>query len=144
MNLNEDTPNVNLERARAYLRAIETRASEEELTSFFSPDVVVEQFPNRLVPKVVKSSLADVKRESEMGKKSVTRQSYTVRNAVASGEWVALQVDWEGALAIRRGRPRSRSYDARVLRDVPSLPRRQDRAPEQLRLLRAVVNCYIS
>jgi len=95
MHSNENTPNANLELARAYLRAIENRAGEEELESFFSPDVVVEQFPNRLVPNLVKSSLADVKRESEMGKKSVARQSYTVRNAVAAGEWVAMQVDWE-------------------------------------------------
>ncbi|HEY4900227.1 MAG TPA: nuclear transport factor 2 family protein [Terriglobales bacterium] len=100
MHSNENTPNANLELARAYLRAIENRAGEEELESFFSPDVVVEQFPNRLVPNLVKSSLADVKRESEMGKKSVARQSYTVRNAVAAGEWVAMQVDWEGVLAI--------------------------------------------
>ena len=100
MQTSENSTNANLERARAYLRAIENRASEEDLSSFFSPDVVVEQFPNRLVPKVVKSSLADVKRESEMGKKSVAQQSYTVRNAVASGNWVALQVDWEGVLAV--------------------------------------------
>jgi len=49
---------------------------------------------------VVKSSLADMKRESEKGKKSVVRPSYTVRNAVASGDWVAFQVDWEGVLAV--------------------------------------------
>lgn len=100
MQANENTPDTNLERARAYLRAIENRVSEEDLASFFSPDVVVEQFPNRLVPNVVKSSLADIQRESAQGKKSVSRQTYTVRNAVASGDWVALQVEWEGVLAI--------------------------------------------
>lgn len=100
MQTNSNSADANLERARAYLRAIENRISEEELASFFSPDVVVEQFPNRLVPKVVKSSLADIKRESAQGKKSVYRQTYTVRNAVASGDWVAFQVDWEGVLAI--------------------------------------------
>ncbi len=96
----DSSSETNLERARAYLRAIESRVDEEELASFFAPDVVVEQFPNRLVPKQVKSSLADVKRESERGKESVARQSYVVRNAVASGDWVALQVDWEGVLAL--------------------------------------------
>jgi len=48
---NDNLTNTNVERARSYLRAIENRASEEELSSFFSPDVVVEQFPNRLVQK---------------------------------------------------------------------------------------------
>jgi ketosteroid isomerase-like protein len=100
MQTNSNSADANLERARAYLRAIENRASEEELASFFSTDAVVEQFPNRLVPKVVKSSLADIKRESAQGKKSVSRQTYTVRNAVASGNWVALEVNWEGVLAI--------------------------------------------
>ena len=100
MHAGDPTANANLERAHAYLRAIENRVSEEDLAAFFSSDVVVEQFPNRLVPKVVKSSLADIKRESAQGKKSVSRQTYTVRNAVASGDWVALQVDWEGVLAI--------------------------------------------
>ena len=46
------------------------------------------------------SSLADIKRASAQGRKSVSRQTYTVRNELASGDWVALQVDWEGALAI--------------------------------------------
>jgi ketosteroid isomerase-like protein len=100
MQTNSNSTDANLERARAYLRAIENRVSEEELASFFSPDVVVEQFPNRLVPKIVKSGLADIKRESAKGKKSVSGQTYTVRNAVASGDWVALHVDWEGVLAI--------------------------------------------
>ena len=45
MQADESTPDTNLERARAYLRAIENRVSEEDLASFFSPDVVVEQFP---------------------------------------------------------------------------------------------------
>ena len=96
----ENTSITNEERARAYLRAIENRAGEEELAAFFAPDVVLEQFPNRLVPKLVQSTLADMMRESAQGKKSVSRQRYTVRNAVASGDWVALQVDWEGVLAI--------------------------------------------
>jgi len=49
MHSGDPSANVNLERAHAYLRAIENRVSEEELAAFFSPDVVVEQFPNRLV-----------------------------------------------------------------------------------------------
>lgn len=96
----DNTPAANEERARAYLHAIESRASEEEMVSFFSPGVTLTQYPNRLVPKVVQSTLADMMRESVQGKKALSRQTYTIRNAVASGAWVAMQVDWEGVLAV--------------------------------------------
>lgn len=98
--MSEDVVALNVERARAYLHAIESRAGEEELASFFSSDVIHIQYPNRLVPKVVQSTLADMMRESQQGKKSVSRQSYRLTNAVASGHSVALQVEWEGILAI--------------------------------------------
>jgi ketosteroid isomerase-like protein len=96
----EHTPAANEQRARAYLRAIENRASEEELAAFFAPDVMLEQFPNRLVPKLVQSTLADMMHESAQGKKSVSKQTYDVQNAVAAADWVALQVKWEGVLSI--------------------------------------------
>lgn len=96
----EHTPAANAERARAYLRAIESRVSEEEMASFFSSDVTLTQYPNRLVPKVVQSTLADMMRESAQGKAALSHQTYTVRNAVAAGAWVAMQVDWEGFLAV--------------------------------------------
>jgi len=98
--MRENTSAANEERARAYLRAIENRASEEELAAFFASGVVLEQFPNRLVPKLVQSTLADMVRESARGKKSVSKQTYEVQNAVASGDWVALQVKWEGVLSM--------------------------------------------
>ena len=37
MHPNDTSPNANLERARAYLQAIENRASEEDLATFFAP-----------------------------------------------------------------------------------------------------------
>src|SRR5271165_2831200 len=98
--MSEDVSAANVELAHAYLRAIENQLSEDELAGFFSPDVVHTQYPNRLVLKVVHSTLADMMRESQQGKKSVSRQSYIVTNAVASGNWVALQVEWEGILAV--------------------------------------------
>jgi len=74
--------------------------SEEELAGFLAPERVLEQFPNRLVPKLVRSNVEDMLRESIEGKKSISRQTYAVHNAVAEGNWVALQVKWEGMLAM--------------------------------------------
>lgn len=91
---------ANLERARRYLQAVESQASGAELAGFFAADVVVDQFPNRLVPKLVRSGLADIQREAEMGRRHVARQTYRIVNAVAAGDTVALEVTWEGVLAL--------------------------------------------
>ena len=98
--MTENSPAAHEQRARAYLRAIENRVSEEELASFFAPEVEIIGYPNRLVPKVVRSNLAQAMRESIQGKKSLARQSYQPQNVVASGDCVAMQVKWEGELAI--------------------------------------------
>jgi ketosteroid isomerase-like protein len=96
----ETIPTTNVERARAYLLALENRVGENGLAAFFAPNVVVEGYPNRLVPKVTRLGLEEVRRQSVQGKKSVSHQTYEVQNTVASGDWVALQVKWEGVLAI--------------------------------------------
>jgi ketosteroid isomerase-like protein len=91
---------ANVERARAYLRALEDRASEADLADFFAPEVEIVQYPNRLVPKIVRSTLADAMRESAQGKRSLSRQTYLPENLVAAGNHVAMQVTWEGVLAV--------------------------------------------
>ena len=86
----EQTPATNVERARAYLRALENRVGEEELATFFTPDVEIIGYPNRLVPKLARFTLADAMQQAAQGKKSVSRQSYTPENVVASGNSVAM------------------------------------------------------
>ncbi len=90
----------NLEIARAYLKAIEDRADAHR---FFASDVVQEEFPNRLVPNGAKRDLAALKDGAEKGRKVMTAERYTVKNAVAQGDVVALEVLWEGTLAIPLG-----------------------------------------
>jgi ketosteroid isomerase-like protein len=98
--MSEHTPATNVERARAYLRALENRVREEELAAFFTPDVEIVGYPNRLVPKLVRLTLTDAMQQSVQGKKSISRQSYQPENIVAAGDSVAMQVKWEGVLAI--------------------------------------------
>jgi len=104
------------ERARAYLRVIENRASEEDLATFFAPEVVLEKFPNRLVPKLVKSTLADMVRESAQGKKSVSQQTYTY--ATPSPPATGLHFRWTGrvlAVASLQAGATMRAYFAMFL-----------------------------
>jgi ketosteroid isomerase-like protein len=89
----------NLALARRYLEAIENGKPEDSLT-FFAEDVVQEEFPNRLTPKGARRDLAALKEAGERGRKVISAQRYEVLNAIASGDQVALEVQWTGVLAI--------------------------------------------
>ena len=58
MQTNDKTASANLERARAYLHAIEEGAMLEELSQFFAPGVTIQWFPNRITPNGSTSDLA--------------------------------------------------------------------------------------
>jgi ketosteroid isomerase-like protein len=92
---------ANLETARRYLRAIEERA--EDTLSFFTEDVVQEEFPNRFVPNGARRGLQELREAAERGRKVLTAQLYEILNAIASGDTVALEVQWTGTLAVPLG-----------------------------------------
>ena len=71
----------NLDRAKAYLRAIE--AEDPNVDAFFAPDVVQREFPNRLVPQGA--------------------PRYELRNAVEHGDRLALEVLWTATLRMPLG-----------------------------------------
>lgn len=95
--------NHHIELARAYLAAIETGNSEADQDRFFAPDVIQEEFPNRLVPNGARRTLADLREAARRGNKAVTSQHYEVVNALASGNSVALEVIWTAVLAVPLG-----------------------------------------
>jgi ketosteroid isomerase-like protein len=93
-------PADNLELAKRYVRAIEAGAIGEEIAQFFDPEVIVEIFPSRFFPKGSRDNLAGIRAAAERGKKAMLRQKYEVRNELAIGDQVALEVDWVGTLAV--------------------------------------------
>jgi ketosteroid isomerase-like protein len=93
-------PAENLVMARRYIRAIESGAPADELTKFFSPDVVAGIFPSKFFPKGSRDDLAGVRAAAERGKKAMSNQKYEIRNELASGDTVALEIDWTGTLAV--------------------------------------------
>ena len=93
---------TNLTLARRYLEAIEKGESGDSL-AFFTEDMVQEEFPNRLTPRGARRDLAALKEAAERGRKVITAQRYEVLNAIASGDQVALEVQWTGTLAIPFG-----------------------------------------
>ena len=92
---------TNLERAKAYLRAIEK--GEDTAGVFFTPDVVQREFPNRLVPNGATRDLAALREAGERGKRVVSSQRFELVNALEQGDEVALEVIWTATLAVPVG-----------------------------------------
>jgi ketosteroid isomerase-like protein len=90
----------NLEIAKRYLATIEQGATPEALADIFHPDVVQEEFPNRLIPNGARRSLADLLDAWRRGKKVMSRQSYEVLSSVSEGDRISLEVLWTGVLAV--------------------------------------------
>lgn len=90
----------NVELARNYLTAIERGATGDDLAAFFSPDIVQQEFPNRLTPNGATRNLAQILDGAERGQAILQSQRYEVLDAIASGDKVVLEVQWTGKMAI--------------------------------------------
>ena len=90
----------NLQLAQEYIRAIENGATGNALSRFFTPDVVIEEMPNRIVPRGSISDLTKALQGAERGKRIFARQTYRNTNLLADGNRVALEIDWLGVTAI--------------------------------------------
>ena len=94
---------TNLDTARQYLAAISQGATGDALAQFFTPDVVQEEFPNRVVPNGKRRNLAAMLEGAERGQKLLTAQRFEIRTAIATGNRVILEALWVGTLAIPFG-----------------------------------------
>ena len=93
----------NLARARRYIQDIERGLTWAALAAYFAPGVIQEEFPNRLVPQGARRDLAAILEGAERGQQVMRAQRYDILNAIADGDYVALEVAWTGTLAIPVG-----------------------------------------
>lgn len=93
----------NLEHARRYLAALEGGATGDALAAFFTADVVQEEFPNRLIPTGARRDLAALLDGAVRGQKVMLAQRFEVLNALASGDQVAVELQWIGTVAVPLG-----------------------------------------
>ena len=93
----------NLENAKRYLRAIEDGVSFEEVASYFTPDVVQREYPNQFVREGAERGIQQLREAAERGRNVITSQHYEIRNAIANGDWVALEVTWSAVMAVPVG-----------------------------------------
>lgn len=97
-----DTPEKNLAAARRYIESI-GQGNPEDPLAFFAEDVVQVEFPNRLIPEGATRDLAALREAAQRGSKVMTAQRYEILNALASGDQVAVEVQWIGTLAVPFG-----------------------------------------
>ena len=93
----------NLDIARRYLSRLSGGAGPEELDAFFAPDVVQEEFPNRLMPNGATRDLQAMKEGRARGRALLKAERFELLNAVASGDHVALEVVWTGTVRENAG-----------------------------------------
>lgn len=88
----------NLSLARQYLSCLSAGVEPEELEAFLSPDVVQEEFPNRLTPHGATRDLQAMKDGCARGNALLKEQAFEVVHAVASDQAVAMEVVWTGTV----------------------------------------------
>ena len=93
----------NVDVAKQYLHAIASNVSGEDLSKFFGPGMTIDEKPNRIYPKGQTRDVAAMLHGLERGKKMLQSQRYEVLGATSEGNRVALEVLWEGVLAIPLG-----------------------------------------
>ena len=93
----------NLATARRYLAAVESGATGDTLAAFYAAEVVQEEFPNRLTPNGARRDLRAILDAADRGAQVMASQRYEIDTALASGDSVALEVRWTGALAVPVG-----------------------------------------
>jgi ketosteroid isomerase-like protein len=89
--------------ARRYIGAIEAGATGEALAAFFTPDVVIVEYPNRFSPNGRTSDLAAALAAAERGKELMRDQRYAITSMTAMENRVVLEVDWTGVVATPLG-----------------------------------------
>jgi ketosteroid isomerase-like protein len=97
------TEDGNVERAIAWVRAIESGQTGTALAAFLTPDVIHEDMPNRFFPNGSRSDLAAMRAASARGQTVMSRQRYAIKSATGHGNMVAIELDWSAELAVPLG-----------------------------------------
>ena len=82
---------------RNYLKAIEQR---KDVTAFYAPDIVQEEFPNLLNPGGARRELAELRAAATRGRNVLSSESYEIMTLVEVGEVVAAEIVWRGVLGV--------------------------------------------
>ena len=94
---------ANLATVRAYLKALESGATGEALSRFFTSDALQVELPNLLNPNGGQSDLPALLKRADQGQKLLRHQSYEIRSQMAQDSSVAVEANWSAVLAVPVG-----------------------------------------
>ena len=94
---------VLIERAKAFVQAVAAPAPAAEIEAYYAPDVLQEEFPNRLLPTGAVRDLDTLREAGSKGRQVIAGQTIEIVNAVSSGQCVVLEAIWTGTLAVGFG-----------------------------------------
>jgi ketosteroid isomerase-like protein len=86
--------------ARQYLKAVESLGPLEDVAAFYGPDVVFQEFPNRIAPQGRVRRSGDLSAAYQKGQQLLQSQTYAVQRIIEAGDEVAVELEWTGILAI--------------------------------------------
>lgn len=95
-------PEENLRTIRRYLKSIEV-GTFRNVAELVTPDVTMEQLPNRIYPQGLRGTFSQMAEGFEKGRKLLSKQIYEITSAIMSGNSVAVEVLWTGTLAVSFG-----------------------------------------
>jgi ketosteroid isomerase-like protein len=90
---------TNREVVLAYYAAIAHGMTGLEWDRWFAPDVIQEEFPNRLLPNGAQRDLRGLREAAERGAALMDGQTFQLLTLVASGSTVVAEAEWRGQVS---------------------------------------------
>jgi ketosteroid isomerase-like protein len=90
----------NISRTHQYLQAVASLGAFENMPISTLPDVIIQEFPNRIAPQGRMRRAADLRAAYEQGRKILQCQSYNVQRILEAGDEVGVELEWTGILAV--------------------------------------------
>jgi hypothetical protein len=121
--------------ARQYLKAVESLGPPEDVAAFYGPDMVFQEFPNRIAPQGRIRRAGDLSAAYQKGQQLLRSQTYAVQRILEAGDEVAVELEMDRSPIDFRDEFARGERDESIRRNVSHLPRWQDYFAAKLRLL---------
>ena len=90
----------NVSRVHEYLQAVASMGPYETVADFYTADVTIQEFPNRISPHGRVARLGDARAAYERGREILKSQTYRVLRILEAGHELAVELEWTGTLAV--------------------------------------------
>lgn len=90
----------NVSRVHEYLQTMAAMGPPESVGEFFTPDVTIQEFPNRIAPDGRIRRGPELRAAYEQGRQILKSQTYRVQRIVEAGNELAIELEWTGVLAV--------------------------------------------